>query len=77
MPLRRCLFCPHEWSRPEKIKAHLTDVHHDVLSSEMLQDICALRGQQVVVFLDILESIRNNELSQTSASPTFLSPAPS
>lgn len=77
MPLRRCPFCPYEWSRPEKIKAHLTDAHHNILSPENLQGICDLRGQKVVVFLDSFESIRNTEFVQIPASPTFLSPASS
>ncbi|KAN0131177.1 hypothetical protein V8E53_011069 [Lactarius tabidus] len=55
MPRRRCPFCPHAWTRPAKIKAHLTDVHRDMLSTENLQDIRSLRGQQVVKFIDSFE----------------------
>ncbi|KAN0131184.1 hypothetical protein V8E53_011076 [Lactarius tabidus] len=76
-PRRRCPFCPHEWSRPEKIKAHLTDVHRDLLSAENLQGICALRGQQVFVFLDTFAFIHSAELAQIPASLTFFSTTPS
>ncbi|KAH8992178.1 hypothetical protein EDB92DRAFT_1816023 [Lactarius akahatsu] len=59
MPRRQCPFCSHEWSRPDRIKAHLTDAHRDALSAEVLQGICALRGQAVVDFLETYEILRS------------------
>ncbi|KAF8264647.1 hypothetical protein EI94DRAFT_440870 [Lactarius quietus] len=79
MPRRRCPFCYYEWSRVNKIKAHLSGVHSNVFSAENLQSICALRGQDMVVFLDNFESFRYNlnELAQILASSTLLFTAPS
>ncbi|KAH9036275.1 hypothetical protein EDB84DRAFT_1437696 [Lactarius hengduanensis] len=62
MPRRQCPFCSHEWSRPDRIKAHLTEAHRDVLSAEVLQGICALRGQAVVNFLETYEPLHDPSL---------------
>ncbi|KAH9173092.1 hypothetical protein EDB89DRAFT_1961238 [Lactarius sanguifluus] len=74
MPRSQCPFCFYEWSRPDKIKTHLTDVHRDVLSAEVLQGICALRGQAVVEFLETYEMLRS-VIPQIYASSTPLFPS--
>lgn len=57
-PRRQCPFCSHEWTRVGKIKAHLAEAHHDVLSAEVLQGIGALRGRAMVEFLNNYEYLR-------------------
>ncbi|KAH9032877.1 hypothetical protein EDB85DRAFT_2145274 [Lactarius pseudohatsudake] len=59
MPRRQCPFCFYEWSRADKIKAHLTEVHRDVFSAEILQGICSLRGQAVIEFIQTYEMLRS------------------
>ncbi|KAI9453914.1 hypothetical protein BJY52DRAFT_1286919 [Lactarius psammicola] len=74
-PRRQCPFCSYGWSRADKIKAHLTDAHRDELSAEVLQGICALRGQAVVEFLDSFEYLRRDVMPQIYASSTTLFPS--
>jgi hypothetical protein len=49
------------------------DTHIDVLSAEILQGISALRGKEVVVFLDSFEYLRRNELAHWQAFASFTS----
>ncbi len=51
------------------------DAHRDVLSADVLQGICALRGQAVVVFLDAYEDLRHSVIPQIYASSTPLFPS--
>jgi hypothetical protein len=39
------------WSRPDKIKAHIMSNHAKRFTAEMLDELAALRGQQVIKFL--------------------------
>lgn len=48
---RPCPFCGFMWSRPDKIKAHIMSNHAKRFTAEMLDELAALRGQQVIKFL--------------------------
>jgi len=75
-PPRHCPFCPFQWKRPDKIRTHLLEVHHDVPSAGALQEIHPRRGLGLVEFLDTYEHVRHNAIPQAGASSTPLFPAP-
>ena len=50
-PRRRCPFCPHEWTRPDKIMTHLRKEHED--KSQVLNEIRDMCGQRLITFLDM------------------------
>ncbi|KAH9048236.1 hypothetical protein EDB84DRAFT_293619 [Lactarius hengduanensis] len=52
LPRRRCALCLHEWCRPDKIKSHLMETHQDELPQEILNEIHAKCGQDLVAFLE-------------------------
>lgn len=49
---RRCPFCDFMWARPDKIKAHTMANHAERFTTEMLDELAALRGRRVIEFLD-------------------------
>ncbi len=56
-PPRQCPFCPYQWRRPYKIKAHIIDVHQDEFPQEVWSVILLLRHQDVVTFVDTLSDV--------------------
>ncbi|KAI9436234.1 hypothetical protein H4582DRAFT_2160047 [Lactarius indigo] len=72
MPPRKCPFCSHEWTRPDRIKTHITDVHRGEFSAEVLQGICSLRGQAVFNFFDT-DFIRTALIRSRSGSSVAMS----
>ncbi|KAH9066183.1 hypothetical protein EDB87DRAFT_1573806 [Lactarius vividus] len=59
---RQCPFCLYQWKRPDKIKARLVEVHRDVLSAEILDQIRARRGKDLVEFLNTDKHLLGREL---------------
>lgn len=53
-PRRKCPFCPYKWCRPNKIKTHLMVNHKDRLPQEVLNEINARRGLDLVLLLTTL-----------------------
>jgi hypothetical protein len=51
-PRRQCPFCPLQWTRPGKIKRHIKSCHGDKFTAELLGEFKALRGKEIVEFLD-------------------------
>lgn len=41
-----CPFCGYAWTRPEKIRSHLTDQHQHYFTEEERQEIRTLRGRK-------------------------------
>ncbi|KAH9038287.1 hypothetical protein EDB84DRAFT_1097480 [Lactarius hengduanensis] len=75
-PSRQCPFCLYQWKRPDIIRAHLVDVHRDVLPAEILYQIRARRGKDLVEFLDTYEHLPGNVVPQAGGSSAPLFPAP-
>ena len=48
-PLKSCLYT---WKRPDKIKAHIINVHGSEFCPKVLEQIHKLRGKGVIEFLD-------------------------
>ena len=70
----QCPFCPYQWRRAYKIKAHLIKVHNNELIP-VLEEIRILQSRGVVKFVEALEFARNfkSETPETNASsPPFL-----
>ncbi|KAI0250571.1 hypothetical protein BJV78DRAFT_554760 [Lactifluus subvellereus] len=56
--LRKCPFCRTEWSRPEKIRAHIITDHADHFNEKEHHEIRRLRGRtDTIHFLTECESI--------------------
>jgi hypothetical protein len=51
-PPRQCPFCDFAWSRPDKIKDHITKYHPDGFTVEVMAVFRALHGKSLVTFLD-------------------------
>jgi len=51
-PPRQCPFCPLQWTRPDKIKHHVRSCHRDKFTAKLLGDFEALRGKEIVEFLN-------------------------
>src|SRR6266852_96191 len=51
-PWRQCPFCKFEWTRPDKIKHHITTCHQDKFTAKVMADFRALNGKKMVAFLD-------------------------
>ena len=53
-PRQICPFkpCTYNWIRPDKIKAHIINVHGSECCSKVLEEIRKLRGKKVIDFLD-------------------------
>lgn len=74
MPKSECPFqsCAYKWTRPAKIKYHITEVHGSELHPEVFQEIPELRGKDVVEFVEAyafdpykLDSEYNDYLEKT------------
>ncbi|KAH9172730.1 hypothetical protein EDB89DRAFT_857067 [Lactarius sanguifluus] len=60
-PPRQCPLCHYEWTRAYKIKAHLLKTHSDELCPAVTAGVHALRGHDVVKFIDTYELLRSFE----------------
>ncbi|KAH9054836.1 hypothetical protein EDB87DRAFT_1416616 [Lactarius vividus] len=60
-PPRQCPLCHHKWTRTYKIKAHLLKAHSHELCPAVTAGIHALRGHDVVKFIDTYELLRSFE----------------
>jgi hypothetical protein len=56
MPPRRCPFCEFMWTRPYKIKAHITAHHAEEFTAEILEGIKASSGRHFIEFLDAYDN---------------------
>ncbi|KAH9178363.1 hypothetical protein EDB89DRAFT_1170384 [Lactarius sanguifluus] len=74
-PPRRCPLCPYKWTRPDKVKAHLMNVHRDEFPQEVLNEIHAKRGQHLVAYLDT-ELVKKAPLPLVSRRRTLGFPVP-
>ena len=54
-PRRQCPFCKFEWTRPDKIKNHITTYHQDMFTAEVMAEFRALYGKKMITFLDELD----------------------
>jgi CRISPR/Cas system-associated protein Cas10 (large subunit of type III CRISPR-Cas system) len=62
--LRKCPFCRAEWSRTEKIRAHIITDHRDRFNEKEHQEIRRLRGwTDTIQFLTKCESIMSQEVT--------------
>ncbi|KAH9006644.1 hypothetical protein EDB83DRAFT_741682 [Lactarius deliciosus] len=68
-PPRQCPLCPLQWKRAYKIKKHLIKVHHKEITP-VVEGVRILQGQDVIEFVEAIESLRNFELPETTASST-------
>ncbi|KAH9003536.1 hypothetical protein EDB86DRAFT_2826659 [Lactarius hatsudake] len=60
-PPRQCPLCHYQWTRAYKIKAHLLKAHSDELCPAVTAGIHALRGHDVVKFIETYELLRSFE----------------
>lgn len=51
-PWRQCPFCKFEWTRPDKIRHHITTSHQDKFTAEVMAEFRALVGKKMIAFLD-------------------------
>ena len=51
-PWPRCPFCTFQWTRPDKIKHHITTYHQDKFTAEEMAEFRALNGKRMIAFLD-------------------------
>src|SRR5258708_16949220 len=72
-PWRRCPFCKFPWTRPDKIKQHITSYHRDKLTTEVMDKFRALYGKKMVAFLDEFDHGPRADVETTPA----LHPSPS
>jgi hypothetical protein len=76
-PRQMCPFkpCPYNWLRPDKIKAHIMNVHASKFSScpNLLEKIGKLRGKEMIEFLDEVSKAYDFDTPDTLA---YLLPPP-
>ena len=55
---RKCpfKFCSYSWKRPDKLRAHLIRHHREALAPDIFQRINELRGKDLIMFVDTIES---------------------
>ena len=59
---RKCPFCPPDrrpWKRPYLLKDHLINNHRDAFAAHVFERIVGLRGKNVFVFVDAIESLQS------------------
>ena len=78
-PKRRCPFepCKYNWKRSDKIKAHITKVHGSDLCPLVAKGVCALRGKDVIEFVDAYDFERPDNTYVLLPLPLLASEAPS
>ena len=74
-PPRRCPFCEFTWTRPDKIKDHITRFHPDNFTVEVMAVFRALHGKNLVAFLDDFEHGPGVEPALHSSHPLDSSPS--
>ena len=55
-PPRKCPFCSYKWKRPDKLKSHLIIVHREEFAEDVFQRLHNLRGKDLIMFVDTIES---------------------
>jgi len=78
-PQRKCPFqpCAYNWKRPDKINAHITNVHGSKLCPLVTEGVRALRGKEVTEFVDAYDFERPDGTYVLLPLPLLASVAPS
>jgi uncharacterized C2H2 Zn-finger protein len=69
-PKKKCPLCDMEWTRPESIKAHLINQHSGDFTTDTRNEINALRGRDVVQFLELFTLCRDMQVTSALPAPS-------